>query len=162
MVNPTTLTFQWIDQPDQRLVEDLTAGRPDREAIRTGIRQGRDRIVLLRSSQEGKLLGYVSFRYLSATQLFGALRDTGLANRIPPALGGDHPAHHRGGGRHLRPLRDYLHLLFTEVLAQALTDDCIYGVYRPYGAPPDEALSDVLTRRASSTGRRTSTCGRWT
>ena len=52
MVNPTTLTFQWIDQPDQRLVEDLTAGRPDREAIRTGIRQGRDRIVLLRSSQE--------------------------------------------------------------------------------------------------------------
>ena len=147
MVNPTTLTFQWIDQPDQRLVEDLTAGRPDREAIRTGIRQGRDRIVLLRSSQEGKLLGYVSFRYLSATQLFGALRDTGLANRIRLRSAGTTLLITAAAADTSDPLRDYLHLLFTEVLAQALTDDCIYGVYRPYGAPPDEALSDVLTRQ---------------
>ena len=147
MVNPTTLTFQWIDQPDQRLVEDLTAGRPDREAIRTGIRQGRDRIVLLRSSQEGKLLGYVSFRYLSATQLFGALRDTGLANRIRLRSAGTTLLITAAAADTSDPLRDYLHLLFTEVLAQALTDDCIYGVYRPYGAPPDEALSDVLARQ---------------
>ena len=147
MVNPTTLTFQWIDQPDQRLVEDLTAGRPDREAVRAGILQGRDRIVLLRSSQEGKLLGYVSFRYLSATQLFGALRDTGLANRIRLRSAGTTLLITAAAADTSDPLRDYLHLLFTEVLAQALTDDCIYGVYRPYGAPPDEVLSDVLARQ---------------
>ncbi len=147
MVNPTTLTFQWIDQPDQRLVEDLTAGRPDREAIRTGILQGRDRIVLLRSSQEGKLLGFVSFRYLSATHLFGALRDTGLANRIRLRSAGTTLLITAAAADTSDPLRDYLHLLFTEVLAQALTDDCIYGVYRPYGAPPDEVLSDVLARQ---------------
>ena len=35
----------------------------------------------------------------------------------------------------------------TEVLARALSDDCIYGLYRPYGAPPEPDLEDLLTRQ---------------
>ena len=104
----------------------------------------------------------MSFRYLSATQLFGALRDTGLANRIRLRSAGTTLLITAAAADTSDPLRDYLHLLFTEVLAQALTDDCIYGVYRPYGAPRMRPSPMCSPARASSTGRRTSTCGRWT
>ena len=163
MVNTTTLTFQWVTEPDQRLVEDLTAGRPDREALRSGILRSHDRILLLRSSQEGSLLGYVSFRYLSATQLFAALRDTELANRIRLRSAGTTLLITAAAADTSDPLRDYLHLLLTEVLAQALTDDCIYGVYRSYGrAPRMRRWRMCSPAKASSTGRRDLTCGRWT
>ncbi len=145
---PTTspLVFQWVDDPDPRLVEDLTAGRWDRETVRAGILQGHDRILMLRSSQGGSLLGYVSFRYLTATQLFSALRDTGLANRIRLRSAGTSLLITSTGADHSNPLQDCLQLLLTEVLARALTDDCIYGVYYPYGELPDAPVEDVLAR----------------
>ena len=126
---------------------DLTAGRPDREAVRSGILHGRDRILLLRGSEGGALLGYVSYRYLSATQLFGALRDTGLADRIRLRSAGTTLLITSAAADSSDPLQDCLQLLMTEVLARALSDDCIYGLYRPYGAPPEPDLEDLLTRQ---------------
>ena len=128
-------------------MDDLTAGQPDRETVRSGILHGRDRILLLRGSEGGELLGYVSYRYLSATQLFSALRDTGLADRIRLRSAGTTLLITSAAADSSDPLRDCLHLLMTEVLARALSDDCIYGLYRPYGAPPEPDLEDLLTRQ---------------
>ena len=141
------LTFQWIDDPDELLVQELTAGRPDREALREGILRGRDRLLLLRSQSQDQLLGFLSFRYLSASQLFGALRDTELANRIRLRSAGTTLIITSAMADTSDPLKDYLQLLLTEVLAKALTDDCIYGVYRPCGALPDPVLEDTLARQ---------------
>ena len=147
LLDAGTLAFQWVDEPEEQLVADLTAGRPDREAVRSGILHGRDRILLLRGSEGGALLGYVSYRYLSATQLFGALRDTGLADRIRLRSAGTTLLITSAAADSSDPLRDCLQLLMTEVLARALSDDCIYGLYRPYGAPPEPDLEDLLTRQ---------------
>ena len=57
LLDAGTLAFQWVDEPEEQLVADLTAGRPDREAVRSGILHGRDRILLLRGSEGGALLG---------------------------------------------------------------------------------------------------------
>ena len=135
MLGSGDLTFQWVDEPDELLIQELTAGRPDRDALREGILRGRDRLVLLRSSTQNQLLGFLSFRYLSASQLFGALRDTELANRIRLRSAGTTLIITSAMADTSDPLKDYLQLLFTEVLAKALADDCIYGVYRPCGAP---------------------------
>lgn len=147
LLDAGTLAFQWVDEPEEQLVADLTAGRPDREAVRSGILHGRDRILLLRGSEGGALLGYVSYRYLSATPAVRRpaghrrlirirLRSAGTTLLTPPRR--------RSSGD---PLRDCLQLLMTEVLARALSDDCIYGLYRPYGAPPEPDLEDLLTRQ---------------
>ena len=57
LLDAGTLAFQWVDEPEEQLVADLTAGRPDREAVRSGILHGRDRVLLLRGSEGGALLG---------------------------------------------------------------------------------------------------------
>ncbi len=139
--------FQWIDDPNPMLVHDLTAGQPDREAVRAGILQWGDRILTLRWRSDGRILGYISFRYLSASHLFGALRDTELANRIRLRSAGTTLMITSLAADRSDPLRDNLQLLLTEVLAQALADDCIYGLYRPHGNLPDHTLEDALLRQ---------------
>ena len=161
LLDAGTLNFQWVDAPEEQLVDDLTAGQPDRETVRSGILHGRDRILLLRGSEGGELLGYVSYRYLSATQLFSALRDTGLADRIRLRSAGTTLLITSAAADSSDPLRDCLHLLMTEVLARALSDDCIYGLYRPYGAPPEPDLEDLLTRQGFSVPEGDPSLGRW-
>lgn len=147
LLDAGTLNFQWVDEPEEQLVDELTAGQADREIIRMGILQGHDRVLLLRNREGGELLGYVSYRYLSATQLFSALRDTGLADRIRLRSAGSTLLITAVAADSSDPLRDCLHLLMTEVLARALSDDCIYGLYRPYGAPPEPELEELLLRQ---------------
>ncbi len=137
--------FQWVSEPDAYMIADLTAGRGDREAIRTGVLQGKDQLLLFRRG--GQLMGFASFRYLTATQLFGALKDTELANRIRLRSAGTTLMITSIGADCSDPLCDNLQLILTEVLAKALADDCIYGLYFPYGTPPDETLEDTLQRQ---------------
>lgn len=137
--------FQWILEPDAFTIADLTAGRGDRDAIREGVLQGKDQLLLFRRG--GQLMGYASFRYLTATQLFGALKDTELANRIRLRSAGTTLMITSIGADCSDPLCDNLQLILTEVLAKALSDDCIYGLYFPYGALPDETLEDTLLRQ---------------
>ena len=139
--------FEWVEEPTDEMIQALTAGRPDREALRTGILRNRDRLLLLRRVEDKGILGYVTYRYLSASQLFAALRDTELANLIRLRSAGTTLILTAMSADAADPLKDYLQLLLTEVLARALADDCIYGVYRPYGALPDEELEDTLARQ---------------
>lgn len=61
----------------------------------------------------------MSYRYLSATQLFSALRDTGLADRIRLRSAGTTLLITSAAADASDPLRDCLQLLMTEVLARA-------------------------------------------
>ena len=162
LLDAGTLSFQWVDEPEEQLVDELTIRKPDREAVRSGILHGKDRLLLLRGSGGEEPLGYVSYRYLSATQLFSALRDTGLADRIRLRSAGTTLLITSAAADASDPLRDCLQLLMTEVLARALSDDCIYGLYRPYGAPPEPDLEDLLTRQGFLCRGGTPPSGRWT
>ena len=50
--------------------------------LRSSITQQGDSVLLLRHSRSHSMLGYVSYRSLSTSQLFAALGDTELANHI--------------------------------------------------------------------------------
>ena len=89
-----TLSFQWVDEPEQ-LVDaadqpvEAGPGGPSAPASSTGRTAS-----CFPAGEGGEPLGYVSYRYLSATQLFSALREHWPGRPDPPALRGDHPAHH--------------------------------------------------------------------
>ena len=146
MLDAGELEFQWLGAPDPILLDSLTAGQPDREVLRSSIAQQGDNVLVLRHSRSHSMLGYVSYRSLSTSQLFAALGDTELANRIRlrasgnvlliTSLAADTSDRHK----------DYHQLLLCELLAKALEESCVYAVYAPYDRGIPTALEDVLSR----------------
>lgn len=146
MLGAGELTFQWLADPDPLLLDSLTAGHPDRETIRSAMADQGDSLLLLRNSSTQALLGYVSYRSLSTSQLFSALGDTELANRVRlraagkvlliTTLAADSSDRHK----------DYHQLLLCELLARALAEGCVYTVFAPYDRKITAALENTLAR----------------
>ena len=141
------LEFQWVDDPSPMLLADLTAALPDREAVRTAIARQGDRVLLLRrTGAHPQTLGFVSFRFLSTSQLFRALGDNELTNRIRlrsagnvlliTALSADTAEKHK----------DYAQLLLSELIARALREELVYAVFRPHDKRLPRELDDTLAR----------------
>lgn len=142
------LEFQWVEDPSPLLLAELTAGQPDHEAVRAAIARHGERVLLLRRAGEGHtLLGYVSYRLLSASQLFDGLEDNELANRVRlrsagnvlliTSLAADTSDRHK----------DYGQLLISELLAKALEEEYLYAVFRPHDGRLSPYLEDLLTRQ---------------
>ncbi len=145
LLSADEVDFQWVDEPEPELVAELTVGRPDLEPTRAAILRDGDRLLLLRGG-EG-ILGFVSWRYLAASQLFSALQDADLADRIRLRAGGGvlyiTCVAQNVAQRH----RDYARLLLTEVLARALEEECVYAVYRPHNRGISERMEDLAARQ---------------
>ncbi len=142
------LEFQWIDRPSPALLASLTAGQPDGEAVCAAITRQEDGVLLLRrTGPRQQLLGFVSYRLLTTSQLFAALEDNELANRIRlrsagnvlfiTALSADTSERHK----------DYGQLLLSELLARALEEECVYAVFRPHDGRMQAPLEDTLSRQ---------------
>lgn len=141
------LEFQWIDTPSPALLISLTAGQPDGEAVCAAIIRRQDRILLLRRTGHQKHLGFISYRLLTTSQLFAALEDHELANRIRlrsagnvlfiTTLSADTSERHK----------DYGQLLLSELLARALEEECVYAVFRPHDGRMSPSLEDALSRQ---------------
>ena len=141
------LEFQWIGQPDPLLLEDLTAGHPEREVLRTSITTQGDQVLSLRrTGGHSQTLGFISYRRLSISQLFHAMGDTELANRIRLRSTGDilliTALYADTTDRH----KDYGQLLLSELLARALEKACLYAVFRPYDGKLGPWLDNVFSR----------------
>ena len=146
MLGAWDLEFQWVGEPDPILLDALTANLFDREAVRTAIADQEDRVLLLRRAGRGDILGYIAYRTLTTSQLFAALEDTELANRIRLRAAGVTlfiTGLAADGGE---PFKDYQQLLLCELLARALGESCVYAVFRPHDGRIDARLEDVLTR----------------
>ena len=146
MLGAGDLEFEWAGEPDPMLVDSLTAGQPGREAVRTAITDQGDRVLLLRRAGAGDILGYIAYRALTTSQLFAALGDTELANRVRLRAAGKTlliTALAAGTGE---SFKDYHQLLLCELLARALEEGCVYGVFFPHDGRMSEGLEDVLTR----------------
>ena len=108
------------------------------EAARNG-----DRAMTLR--REGRDAGFVTWRNSGATELFAALGDAALSDRVRL----------RAGGRSLLITGicaegDDAQLLLSEVLANSLREDCVYAIARLYdglNAEQEELLSRQGFRR---------------
>lgn len=146
MLGAGDLEFQWVGQPDPLLLDQLTAGLPERERIRNAIAGQGDRMLLLRRSGGGEILGCIAYRSLTTSQLFAALGDTELANRIRLRASGNTLLITVLSADATERFKDYHQLLLCELLARALEEACVYAVFCPYDGRLDSRLEDVLTR----------------
>ncbi len=141
------LEFQWVADPDPMLIADLTAGDPDREVLRDAMAAQGDRLLLLRrTGPRSQLLGYISYRKLSISQLFSALGDPELANRVRLRAAGDVLLITALAADASDPHQDCDQLLLSELLSRSLEEQCVYGVFRPHSGRLSESLEDVLSR----------------
>ncbi len=129
LLSAADIAFDWLAPPYG------DGARPELEAAE---RAG-DELLSLRRGE--KRAGFVTWRYLGATELFSALGDAALSDRVRL----------RAGGRTLlitdvRAARDDAQLLLSEVLARSLHEDCVYAICRPRGGMTP-ALEELLTRQ---------------
>lgn len=146
MLGAGDLEFQWAGEPDPVLLDSLTAGQADREAVRSAISDQGDRVLLLRRTGGGDILGYIAYRSLTTSQLFGALGDTELANRIRLRASGNTLLITALAADGDQRFKDCRQLLLCELLARALEEACVYAVFCPHDRRIDSRLEDVLTR----------------
>ena len=105
-----------------------------------------ENIVLIRKTDSQQLLGYASYRLLAISELFDAIGDNELANRIRlrsagnidliTALQTDQSDRHG----------IYKHLLLSELLAKTIEREFVYAVYYPTSKDIDEDTEYVLRR----------------
>ncbi len=140
--------FQWADHPDDALLEQAVSIHPGLAPLRRAIARDRDRMLLLRDiAAPDKLFGWVSYRTLSCAQLYSALNDPELAQRIRLQSAGTvllitaiHTAADRRAG-------DPAQLLLSELLARCVEVDCAYALYHPHIGHCNEETDDLLRRQ---------------
>lgn len=136
--------FEWVERPDHELLSGLTARCPGGEALHAALEESGDRLLLIRMEQ--RVVGFAAWRQLSTSELFSALRDADLADRIRLRAAGKTllitAIFWEKDGNHL----DYAQLLFSEVLARALEEECVYAVFRS-GTPLTGEVEDLLSRQ---------------
>ena len=140
------LEFQWVGEPDPILMDNLIAGLPDADAVCAVIAGQGDRLLLLRRAGRGDILGCIAYRTLTTSQLFAALGDTDLANRVRLRASGVTLLITALTANGAERFQDYPQLLLCELLARALEESCVYAVFRPHDGRIDPRLEDVLTR----------------
>ncbi len=145
LIRVGALEFSYSEHPDDELLQGLRAfllalglgGEPD----------PRDSLLRLRdTSGPGRALGFLTMRVVNAAGLRDALGRAAQANYIRSHTAGRlclitglyELPRSAGGG-------DAAQLLLTEALIQALTDDCSYAVYAPWGDSSPETDS-LLSR----------------
>lgn len=142
------LEFQWADHPSPELLAGLTAGRPDRDMVLAAITRQQDGVLLLRrTGHRQQLLGFVSYRLLTTSQLFAALEDNELANRIRLRAAGNILLITSLSADTSERHKDYSQLLLSELLARSLEEECVYAVFRPHDGQMPSSLEDVLSRQ---------------
>lgn len=141
------LEFQWIDTPSPSLLLSLTAGQPDGEEVCAAILRRQDRVLLLCRTGHKKPLGFVSYRLLTTSQLFAALEDNELADRIRLRAAGNVLFITSLSADTTERHKDYRQLLLSELLARSLEEECVYAVFRPHNSHMLASLEDTLIRQ---------------
>ena len=107
-----------------------------------------DVIVLCDTEKSARILGYLTLRIVSATNLYDALEDVRLTNYVRAhaagrilLLTGLHLVQHADTGYNIGQL------LITEALSRAMAEDCGYAVYYPANCEQDAAAVDLLRRQ---------------
>lgn len=139
--------FQWADTPDEAVLDEALHVHPGLGILRSRIQSEGDRLLMLRDAASQRLYGWVSYRTLSSAQLFSALNDPTLAQRIRLQAAGTvllitafhTAAEHRG--------QDCAQLLFSELLARSVEGDCVFALFRPHTGLCNEQVQDLLTRQ---------------
>lgn len=148
LLHASYLDFSMAEHPDEAQRAALLSAVPDGKNHPPRI-DSRDSIMVLRDTESSdRILGYLTMRIVSTTNLYDALQDAALANYV---------RNHTAGrillltGLHLAPhpgtSYDVGQLLLTEVLSRAMGEDCGYAVYYPTNREHGDAVVDLLCRQ---------------
>ena len=145
LLHASSLDFSVTEQPDDALCAELwtaTTGSSD-QPFRI---DPRDSVMTLRDTEPGdRVLGCLTMRTVSTSDLYSALGDVRLTNYVR-----DHTAGRilMLTGLHLtpHPATSYSvgQLLLTEALSQAMDQDCSYAIYYPSDREHGSAVTDLL------------------
>ena len=135
LLTASEISFDWLTppyNPTLRLPDEI--GRLAAEARHDG-----EKMLLMRRGVN--CVGAVSWRYLGTSELFAAVRDAALTDRIRL----------RASGKILFITGIHAHgddaqLMLSEVIARSLEDECVYAVCRPRDGISAE-LEDLLERQ---------------
>jgi len=140
--------FQWAQQPETDLIDEAVSIHAGLDSLRQPIVHDGDQLLLLRNAANpDKLFGWVSYRTLTSAQLFSALKDPELAQRIRLQSAGTAllitaihtAAEHRS--------QDPAQLLLSELLARCVEEDCAFALYLPHSGTCDPDTADLLRRQ---------------
>lgn len=141
------LEFRWMETPTPELMEELYQATAQQERARVGFRQNMDPLLLLyRTGEQQKLLGHVRYRYITTSELFSALGETELANRLRLRAGGNLVLITELQADYTDLYKDYAQLLLAELLAKALEKQYVYALFCPWNGSVSEQAERTLTR----------------
>ena len=135
LLTASEISFDWLTPPYNaafRLPDEI--GKLAAEA-----RRDSDKLLLMRRS--ASCVGALSWRYLGTSDLFGAVKDAALADRIRLRASGK-ILFITGISAHSEDAQ----LLLSEVIARSLEDECVYAVCHPRSGITEE-LEDLLNRQ---------------
>src|SRR5699024_283103 len=124
MLNAGNLEFQWLGELDPLLLDRLSGHRPHWAADLAAVADRGDQLLLLRPTRTRALLGHISYRHLSQPQLFTALGEPELANRIRLRSSGSVLFITALAADSSDRYKDYTQLLLSELLAHSLERSC--------------------------------------
>ncbi|MCI8687928.1 MAG: cytidyltransferase-related domain protein [Lawsonibacter sp.] len=147
MLNAGELEFQWMDAPTPQLLADLEFYNRNSDLVRNSIVEEKDRVLLLTELATGRRLVHVSYRMLSTSQLFASIPDQELANHVRLSSGGSVLLITSLSAVETEKHGYYSQLLISELLAYALEQECVYGLFRPHSRTMSQELEDLLSRQ---------------
>ena len=135
LLTASEISFEWLTPP-----YNPTLGLPDEigKLAAEAKREGKELLLMRRNAS---CVGALSWRYLGTSDLYAAVRDAALADRIRL----------RASGKILfitgiSAQGDNAQLLMSEVIARSLADECVYAVCKPKEGMTEE-LEDLLLRQ---------------
>ncbi|MBO5340811.1 MAG: cytidyltransferase-related domain protein [Oscillospiraceae bacterium] len=144
--------FLWADRPNRDLLDEVTAARPDRESLRHAMERDGDSLLVLRDTgHKNRLAGWVSYRTLSSAQLFSALKNAELAQRIRLNAAGTVLLITAVQVEDDRHIQDPAQLLLSELLARCVEEDCVYALFLPHSGLCPGDTHDLLLRQGFQT-----------
>ena len=140
------LDFLWADGLDDALMAELAQALPGQEEALNAARRWGDRLLVLYSTKDGRKLGYCCYQCLTTSQLFDAMEDHQLANRIRLRSAGNVLLVAVLAADESQSYRDLSHLILCELLARALEEEYVYAVFQPWDRQMPPALDGLLAR----------------
>jgi len=148
LLHASYLDFSVTEHPDDGLCAELSAAVPGSRDHPLRI-DPLDSVMTLRDTEPGvRILGCLTMRIVSASNLYDVLEDVRLTNYVRDhsagrilMLTGLHLVPHPGTSYNVGQL------LLSEALSKAMDQDCSYAIYHPSDREHSTAVTDLLHRQ---------------
>lgn len=154
-LRPQDIGFEYAEAPTAELLgqirEFLSSERPNSDSITAAVSRFPDRLMIMRDMRRrSSVIGFIRFCETGSSELMRILGSAERADRIRRSANGRILIIRGIYSRRSDKSFDYAQLLFTEVLAKALADDCGFALFFSENSEPDDDIRQLLLRQGFS------------